>query len=70
MGLWAAEAPLDTLSREQKVLLLKRLQAKLASLVAALAAKEAGAPVTKVRLYGQAGAHVYSQIATRNTCIW
>ncbi|EIE27270.1 ARM repeat-containing protein [Coccomyxa subellipsoidea C-169] len=42
------EAPLDALSREQKVLLLKRLRSKLASLVAALTAKQAGAPITKV----------------------
>lgn len=42
------EAPLDALSREQKLLLLKRLRSKLASLVAALTAKQAGAPITKV----------------------
>ena len=43
----ATGAPLENLSREQKLLLLHRLRAKLASLVAALTAKEAGAPVTK-----------------------
>ena len=34
-----AEAPLDALSREQKLLLLKRLRAKLKALAATLAAK-------------------------------
>jgi hypothetical protein len=38
---------LDELSREQKMLLLKRLRSKLASLVAAFTAKQAGAPITK-----------------------
>ena len=36
----AADAPLEALSREQKLLLLKRLRAKLRSLAAALAAKQ------------------------------
>ena len=35
-----AEAPLDALSREQKLLLLKRLRAKLKALAAMLAAKQ------------------------------
>lgn len=35
-----AEAPLDALSREQKLLLLKRLRAKLKALAATLAAKQ------------------------------
>lgn len=39
-GRAVAEAPLETLSREQKLLLLKRLRAKLRSLAAALAAKQ------------------------------
>ncbi len=36
----AADAPLEALSREQKLLLLKRLRAKLRSLAAMLAAKQ------------------------------
>lgn len=40
--------PLDALSREQKILLLKRLRSKLCSLVAALTAKQSGAPITRV----------------------
>lgn len=40
--------PLDALSREQKILLLKRLRSKLCSLVAALTAKQSGAPITWV----------------------
>ena len=43
-----AEVPLDDLSREQKILLLKRLRSKLCSLVAALTAKQSGAPITRV----------------------
>ena len=43
-----AEAPLDALSREQKILLLKRLRSKLCNLVAALTAKQSGAPITQV----------------------
>ena len=43
-----AEVPLDALSREQKILLLKRLRSKLCSLVAALTAKQSGAPITRV----------------------
>ncbi|CAL5223286.1 g5774 [Coccomyxa viridis] len=42
------EVPLDALSREQKILLLKRLRSKLCSLVAALTAKQSGAPITRV----------------------
>ena len=42
------EAPLDALSREQKILLLKRLRSKLCNLVAALTAKQSGAPITQV----------------------
>ncbi len=45
---WVAEVPLDALSREQKILLLKRLRSKLCSLVAALTAKQSGAPITRV----------------------
>ena len=40
--------PLDALSREQKILLLKRLRSRLCSLVAALTAKQCGAPITRV----------------------
>ena len=43
-----AEAPLDALSREQKILLLKRLRSKLCNLVAALTAKQSVAPITQV----------------------
>lgn len=38
--MFLAEAPLDALSREQKLLLLKRLRAKLKALAATLAAKQ------------------------------
>ena len=53
-----AEAPLDALSREQKLLLLKRLRAKLKALAATLAAKQglsgaAAAPAAGVSTGGE-----------------